>query len=180
MSRVRIALLTAFSVAGIFVGFLLQHSMHVSASDYQNRDRAVDFHALAMIDRGRNTFRYDTFGDQDFWGGTLQIHKAIEGQKLGGVGPGVDPETALAVGLKVDQDALPESSSVSEGRKCQSQGSSGYRRITEAERSRGPYWILRPFRQPKIRGHPVRYLPFHRRQFVGSRNRSSSGRLGKP
>lgn len=54
-------------------------------------------------------FRYDTFGDQDFWGGTLQIHKAIEGQKLGGVGPGVDPETALAVGLKVDETALPES-----------------------------------------------------------------------
>ncbi len=74
----------------------------------EKRDRAVDLHALGMIDRGRNTFRYDTFGDQDFWGGTLQIHKAIEGQKLGGVGPGVDPETALAVGLKVDQDALPE------------------------------------------------------------------------
>jgi hypothetical protein len=83
--------------------------MSVSASDYHNRDRAVDFHALGMIDRGRNTFRYDTFGDQDFWGGALQIHKAIEGQKLGGVGPGVDPETALAVGLKVDEDALPES-----------------------------------------------------------------------
>jgi len=62
-----------------------------------------------MIDRGRNTFRYDTFGDQDFWGDTLQLHKAIEGQALGGVGPGVDPATALSVGLKVDQDALPPS-----------------------------------------------------------------------
>jgi hypothetical protein len=109
MSRVRVVLLTIVSVAGVFVGFLLQHSPRVSASDHQNRDRAVDFHALGMIDRGRNTFRYDTFGDQDFWGGTLQIHKAIEGQKLGGVGPGVDPATALAVGLKVDEDALPES-----------------------------------------------------------------------
>lgn len=88
---------------------MLQQSTRVSASDSQNRDRVVDFHALGMIDRGRNTFRYDTFGDQDFWGGTLQIHKAIAGQKLGGVGAGVDPETALAVGLKVDQDALPES-----------------------------------------------------------------------
>ena len=55
------------------------------------------------------TFRYATFGDQDFWGGTLKLHKAIEGQKLGGVGPGVDPATALAVGLKVDEDALPPS-----------------------------------------------------------------------
>ena len=109
MSRVRALLLTTFSVAGVFVGFLLQHSMRVSASEYQRGDRAVDFHALGMIDRGRNTFRYDTFGDQDFWGGTLQIHKAIKGQSLGGVGPGVDPATALAVGLKVDEDALPDS-----------------------------------------------------------------------
>ena len=109
MNRVRTVLLSTFSVAGVFAGLLLQHSTRVSASDYQNRDRAVDFHALGMIDRGRNTFRYDSFGDQDYWGGTLQIHKAIEGQKLGGVGPGVDPETALAVGLKVDEDALPES-----------------------------------------------------------------------
>jgi hypothetical protein len=28
---------------------------------------------------GRQIFRFDTFGDQDFWGGTLQLHKAIEG-----------------------------------------------------------------------------------------------------
>ena len=48
---------------------------------------------------GRRVFRQDTFGDQAFWGGVLQLHKAIEGEKLGGVGPGVSPKTALAVGL---------------------------------------------------------------------------------
>ena len=38
----------------------------------------------------------------------LQLHKAIEGAALGGVGPGVSPKTALTVaGLKVDVDALP-------------------------------------------------------------------------
>jgi hypothetical protein len=42
-----------------------------------------------------------------FWGDALQLHKAIEGAKLGGVGAGVNPSTALAVGLKVDVDALP-------------------------------------------------------------------------
>jgi hypothetical protein len=109
MSRVRILLLTILTVTGTLIGFLLQHSQTVDASEDSNRDRAVDLHALRMLNRGRNTFRYDTFGDQDYWGGTLQIHKAIEGQKLGGVGPGVDPATALAVGLKVDEDALPES-----------------------------------------------------------------------
>jgi cytochrome c peroxidase len=62
-----------------------------------------------MLDQGRHTFRYNTFGDQDFWGGTLQLHQALEGSQFGGVGPGVSPATALAVGLKVDVDALPPS-----------------------------------------------------------------------
>ncbi|HEX2686370.1 MAG TPA: hypothetical protein VHN14_07120 [Kofleriaceae bacterium] len=63
----------------------------------------------AQIDQGRQTFRYDTFGDEAFWGGTLQLHRAIAGQANGGVGGGVSPRTALAVGLKVDVDALSKS-----------------------------------------------------------------------
>jgi hypothetical protein len=60
-----------------------------------------------MSGDGQETFRFDTFGDEAFWGDTLKLHQAIEGAKLGGVGPGVSPATALAVGLKVDVDALP-------------------------------------------------------------------------
>lgn len=56
---------------------------------------------------GRHTFRFDTFGDEAFWGDTLRLHQAIEGSRFGGVGAGVSPKTALAVGLKVDVDALP-------------------------------------------------------------------------
>ena len=70
-------------------------------------DAVVDKHARDMVERGRDIFRFDTFGDEDFWGGTLQLHKAIAGERLGGVGPGVSPRTALGVGLKVDADALP-------------------------------------------------------------------------
>ncbi|HEX2060545.1 MAG TPA: hypothetical protein VHK90_07380, partial [Thermoanaerobaculia bacterium] len=51
--------------------------------------------------------RDDTFGSESFWGDKLQLHRAIAGAKNGGVGPGVSPKTALAVGLKVDVDALP-------------------------------------------------------------------------
>ena len=65
--------------------------------------------ARAMIDEGRNTFRYDTFGDEAFWGGALRIHEALKGEAFGGVGSGVSPETALKVGLKVDSAALPRS-----------------------------------------------------------------------
>jgi hypothetical protein len=60
-----------------------------------------------MLEEGQRIFRYDTFGDEAFWGGALQLHRAIEGEKFGGVGPGVSPAMALAVGLKVDAEALP-------------------------------------------------------------------------
>jgi hypothetical protein len=56
---------------------------------------------------GQQIFRFDTFGDEAFWGNTLRLHEALAGEKNGGVGPGVSPKTALAVGLKVDVDALP-------------------------------------------------------------------------
>jgi hypothetical protein len=62
----------------------------------------------AAIVAGRNTFRFDTFGDEAFWGDTLKLHQAIEGKAHGGVGDGVSPKTALSVGLKVDSQALPK------------------------------------------------------------------------
>src|SRR6516164_1894261 len=71
-------------------------------------DAEINRHAQAMIDEGRKIFRYDTFGSEAFWGDALQLHKAIAGEKNGGIGPGVSPKTALAVGLKVDADVLPD------------------------------------------------------------------------
>jgi mono/diheme cytochrome c family protein len=72
-------------------------------------DREILQHASRTLEEGRQIFRFDTFGDEAFWGDQLQLHRAIAGEKLGGVGPGVSPKTALAVGLKVDVDALPAS-----------------------------------------------------------------------
>src|SRR5207302_734800 len=56
--------------------------------------------AQNMIQAGRQTFRFDTFGDEAFWGDTLKLHQALAT---------VSPATALSVGLKVDADALPSS-----------------------------------------------------------------------
>jgi hypothetical protein len=67
----------------------------------------ADFHAQQILAEGRRTFRFDTFGDEGFWGDTIKLHQGIQGTRFGGVGPGVSPKTALAVGLKVDVDALP-------------------------------------------------------------------------
>ncbi len=60
----------------------------------------------ALLD-GRNIFRFDTFGDEAFWGDALKLHQAIAGSANGGVGAGVSPKAALGVGLKVDAEAIP-------------------------------------------------------------------------
>ncbi|HMJ27434.1 MAG TPA: hypothetical protein VK512_01795, partial [Xanthobacteraceae bacterium] len=71
-------------------------------------DRLINAHARRMVEEGRQIFRFDTFGSEAFFGDALQLHRAIAGEKNGGVGGGVSPKTALAVGLKVDADALPD------------------------------------------------------------------------
>jgi hypothetical protein len=68
---------------------------------------AVTVHAAKLLKDGQRIFRFDTFGDEQFWGDALKLHQAIAGARFGGVGPGVSPALALAVGLKVDADALP-------------------------------------------------------------------------
>ncbi len=76
--------------------------------DLSKIDREIGAHAQRMIEEGRRIFRFDTYGSEAFFGDALQLHKAIAGAQNGGVGPGVSPKTALAVGLKVDADALPD------------------------------------------------------------------------
>ena len=76
------------------------------------RDNLIRDHAADLMDRGRDTFRNDTFGSEGFFG-AIGLHRAIEGTKFGGVKTdlgldGVSPATALAVGLKVDAEALPQ------------------------------------------------------------------------
>src|SRR5688500_8141713 len=72
-------------------------------------DRQVERDALEAIGKGRSTFRHDTFGDEAFWGGTIPLPESIAGASNGGVGPGLSPANALALGLKVDIQALPRS-----------------------------------------------------------------------
>jgi hypothetical protein len=61
-------------------------------------DQRVDADAQAMLERGRTIFRHSTFRSQRFFGSVLRLHEAVAT---------VSPVTALAVGLKVDADAVP-------------------------------------------------------------------------
>jgi hypothetical protein len=78
-------------------------------ASFSGHDDVVPGNSQSVLKEGQHTFRFDTFGDEAWWGDTLHLHEAIEGAKLGGIGPGVSPATALSLGLKVDLDALPPS-----------------------------------------------------------------------
>ena len=103
----------------IFAGVVANQATSRSSDDDDDRDsvasfdRRIDSNSRQLVRDGRRIFRFDTFGDEAFWGDLLGLHKAIQGTAFGGVATpdlkldGVSPKTALAVGLKVDVDALP-------------------------------------------------------------------------
>lgn len=102
--------LAAISIALFFSVDRTRAMQGVDQSRGQNQkgyDQQISDHAQRMMEQGKQIFRYDTFGSEDFWGGKLRLHEAIAGEKLGGVGNGVSPKTALTLGLKVDAEALP-------------------------------------------------------------------------
>ena len=101
---------------GLAIGlYQLIETQKVSAQNQKKEASSPGFDAEVrnnserMMVEGQQTFRFDTFGSEAFWGDALQLHKAIAGEKNGGVGSGVSPKTALSVGLKVDVNALPDS-----------------------------------------------------------------------
>lgn len=81
---------------------------HARREKLRNFDAQILANVGEFIEEGRDTFRFDTFGDEAFWGGALHLQDAIKGAALGGVGGGISPSTALSLGLKVDVDALPQ------------------------------------------------------------------------
>lgn len=60
---------------------------------------ASDDFSPQTLAAGRQVFRFDTFGDEQFWTDTARMHEVVQRS--------VSPATALAVGLKVDADAIP-------------------------------------------------------------------------
>ncbi|HEX2339236.1 MAG TPA: hypothetical protein VHI98_02040 [Vicinamibacterales bacterium] len=98
-------------LAAAACGWALSLASAATSRDDDHRSRTHDdqlfVQSARMLRDGRKTFRFDTFGDEAFWGGTIRLHEAIAGAKLGGVGPGVSPKAALGIGLKVDLEKLP-------------------------------------------------------------------------
>jgi hypothetical protein len=94
-SAIAMAILSAFLLISPF-------SASKESADADPRPAAAEgmraINALKMIKEGRQIFRFDTFGDEAFWGDALRLHEAIKG---------LSPTAALNLGLKVDVKALP-------------------------------------------------------------------------
>lgn len=95
-------------VAGVLLlGGMLHADRGLIDERLSDNDIRIRDHAAQLVQDGRRIFRFDTFGSEAFWGGALRLHETIAGAANGGTGSGLTPRMALALGLKVDSDALP-------------------------------------------------------------------------
>src|SRR5262245_9223518 len=76
-------------------GFLAMASQPAPVEDIFG---SAEDNSQALIEQGRQVFRFDTFGDEAFWGDQLHLHEAIAT---------LTPRQVLDLGLKVDAGALP-------------------------------------------------------------------------
>ncbi len=79
------------------VGAVGAATVVVVACGGSSEGAAID--QAALVEQGKQIFRFDTFGDEAQWTDTLKMQEVISAA--------VDPVTALSVGLKVDSEALP-------------------------------------------------------------------------
>jgi mono/diheme cytochrome c family protein len=71
---------------------------------------AIDDMSPQTLGEGQRIFRFETFGNEQFWTDTARMHEVVQRS--------VSPATALSVGLKVDADAIPAAvaQAIKEGR----------------------------------------------------------------
>jgi len=79
-----------------------------SIASVVNYESNRDMKNTSLLKQGQKIFRYDTFGDEQFWTDALKMNQALAGKSLDGSAGGVSPKAALSVGLKVDVEALPK------------------------------------------------------------------------
>ena len=94
------------AIAGVAIVACPQGQDPAPDTDSGTPARITPANVDRMFAEGRETFRFDTFGSEAFWGGALKLHLAIAGEANGGIGPGISPNAALALGLKVDSAML--------------------------------------------------------------------------
>ena len=94
---------TAFGISCLIAFGVVVAAFTVGCDSASGTQPAVQLQSLdpTLVAEGKTIFRTNTFGDESYWTDTLRMNAVVQG--------GVSPNTALAVGLKVDADTLPQS-----------------------------------------------------------------------
>ena len=75
--------LLILALIGVSSSFLEGHTRRLETTAGKSKSSLSPFdlhilnNAAHMLEEGRRTFRFETFGDQDFWGDQLHLHEAI-------------------------------------------------------------------------------------------------------
>lgn len=77
----------------------MPRSADQAAATSSAADRATDDLSPQSLAEGKQIFRFETFGDEQFWTDTARMHEVVQ--------HAVSPASALKVGLKVDAEAIP-------------------------------------------------------------------------
>ena len=134
-----------------------------------------------MLEEGKQIFRFDTFGSEDFWGGKLRLHEALAGEKLGGVGHGCQPEDGSEPGPESRCRGAPRRPG--RGRSKPARSISTIPATTAAllklNAVVGVTGVLQSGWPAAVRRHPVRAVPFDRGRLVRARHRQAPRRVGQ-
>ena len=98
-NRRRVSLLLGVLATLAHAGCSSQRTREESAAQPTGAGAASDDRSPATLAEGQRIFRYETFGDEQFWTDTARMHEVVQ--------KSVSPKAALSVGLKVDAAAIP-------------------------------------------------------------------------
>ena len=145
------------------------NSVSRPADESRNRQQHEDVRRAHRD--GQAIFRFDTFGDEQLWTNVLRMHEPLAT---------VSPATALAVGLKVDVEALPRGdrrrAARRKGRSDRSRRDHGVAAAQCGRRRQGHGQRDRPADQ---RRHHLRVVPLDGRQLVRAGASASGWTAGR-
>jgi len=100
MKRHSVALLAVTTLCVVLAAMALALAKQKSTGQKSTSDFLgnAQEHAQQLVSQGQQVFRFDTFGDETFWGDQLGLHQVVAS---------ISPRQALNLGLKVDAEALP-------------------------------------------------------------------------
>src|SRR5688572_14619099 len=92
---------TAFLALGVSItlGSCTRGGTGKTSDTATGASQAADDRSPQTLAEGQQVFRFETFGDEQFWTDTARMHEVVQ--------KSVSPALALKVGLKVDADAIP-------------------------------------------------------------------------